>query len=86
MAEQVMDAMRAVHRGMGPGLLESTYQACLAHDLRSRLGGLGDFAVNCSLRTGWIEVKFTTDDVETGGRIGRRGYHKRVEECSPQRA
>ncbi len=35
-AEQVVDAMLKVHRALGPGLLESTYQACLAHELRSR--------------------------------------------------
>ena len=27
-AEQVVDAMLKVHRALGPGLLESTYQAC----------------------------------------------------------
>ena len=31
-AEQVVDAMLKVHRALGPGLLESTYQACLAHE------------------------------------------------------
>lgn len=35
-AKQLVDAMIAVHRELGPGLLESTYQACLAHELRSR--------------------------------------------------
>ena len=35
-AKQVVDAMLTVHRELGPGLLESTYQACLAHELRSR--------------------------------------------------
>ena len=33
-AEQVVDAMLKVHRALGPGLLESTYQACLAYELR----------------------------------------------------
>ena len=31
-AEQVVDAMLKVHRALGPGLLESTYQACLAYE------------------------------------------------------
>jgi len=31
-AEQVLDAMLKVHRAWGPGLLESTYQACLARE------------------------------------------------------
>ena len=35
-AELVADAMLKVHRALGPGLLESTYQACLAHELRCR--------------------------------------------------
>lgn len=35
-ATQVVDAMITVHRELGPVLLESTYQACLSHELRSR--------------------------------------------------
>ena len=31
-----MDAAIAVHSALGPGLLESTYQACLAYELRKR--------------------------------------------------
>jgi GxxExxY protein len=33
---QIVDSAIAVHRELGPGLLESTYQACLAYELRSR--------------------------------------------------
>ncbi|HEY7403963.1 MAG TPA: GxxExxY protein [Candidatus Angelobacter sp.] len=32
----VLDAAIAVHNALGPGLLESAYQACLAYELRSR--------------------------------------------------
>ena len=32
----VVDAAFAVHRELGPGLLESTYKACLAYELRKR--------------------------------------------------
>ena len=32
----IVDAALAVHRGLGPGLLESAYQVCLAHELRER--------------------------------------------------
>jgi GxxExxY protein len=32
----VVDAAIQVHRALGPGLLESTYEACLAYELRSR--------------------------------------------------
>jgi GxxExxY protein len=32
----VVDAAIAIHRALGPGLLEYVYEACLAHDLRQR--------------------------------------------------
>ena len=35
-ATHVVDAALAVHIALGPGLLESTYEACLAWELRSR--------------------------------------------------
>ena len=34
----IVDSAIKVHRGLGPGLLESAYQACLAYELR--LAGL----------------------------------------------
>jgi GxxExxY protein len=33
---QVVDAAMRVHSVLGPGLLESAYEACLAHELRQR--------------------------------------------------
>lgn len=36
---QIVDAAIAVHSALGPGLLESVYEACLAHELQRR--GLG---------------------------------------------
>ena len=33
---QIVDAAMKVHTALGPGLLESAYEACLAHELRSR--------------------------------------------------
>lgn len=36
MARQVVDASLAVHRSLGPGLLESVYQVCLDYELRKR--------------------------------------------------
>lgn len=33
---QVVDAAMLVHSRLGPGLLESAYDACLAYELRSR--------------------------------------------------
>jgi hypothetical protein len=35
-AEVVVDAALTVHRVLGPGLLESVYSVCLAHELRKR--------------------------------------------------
>lgn len=35
-AKDVVDAAIHVHRALGPGLLESAYQACFAHDLNKR--------------------------------------------------
>jgi GxxExxY protein len=33
---QIVDASIKVHRALGPGLLESAYQHCLAYELRKR--------------------------------------------------
>lgn len=35
LARSIIAAAMAVHRGLGPGLLESTYQRCLEYELRS---------------------------------------------------
>jgi GxxExxY protein len=34
--KQIVDAALKVHRALGPGLLESAYQVCLAYELRKR--------------------------------------------------
>ncbi len=36
LARQTVDAAFCVHREIGPGLLESTYEACLLYELRKR--------------------------------------------------
>lgn len=33
LSEKIIGAAIEVHRELGPGLLESTYEACLAHEL-----------------------------------------------------
>lgn len=38
----VVDSAIAVHSTLGPGLLESTYQACLAYELRKRGVGVSE--------------------------------------------
>jgi GxxExxY protein len=35
-ARSIVDAALTVHRALGPGLLESAYEACLAHELECR--------------------------------------------------
>jgi GxxExxY protein len=35
-ARVIVDAALAVHRALGPGLLESAYEVCLAHELERR--------------------------------------------------
>lgn len=35
-AKTIVDASIKVHRALGPGLLESAYQRCLAYELRKR--------------------------------------------------
>ncbi len=35
-AREIVDAAVKVHRALGPGLLESTYQVCLAYELSKR--------------------------------------------------
>ena len=35
-SEQVIGALIDVHRALGPGLLESAYEACFCHELRLR--------------------------------------------------
>ena len=39
LTERVVGAAIEVHRALGPGLLESNYHACLAHELKQH--GLG---------------------------------------------
>ena len=60
-AKQVVDAMLTVHRELGPGLLESTYQTCLAHELRSR-----EIDVHCEVE---LPVKYKGQHIEAGYRI-----------------
>lgn len=36
LTEQILAAAFAVHTALGPGLLESVYEACLAHELERR--------------------------------------------------
>ena len=60
-AKQIVDSFIQVHRVLGPGLLESAYQACLAHELRSR--GLN---ARCEVS---LPVRYSGIEIEAGYRI-----------------
>jgi GxxExxY protein len=57
----MVDAIIYVHRILGPGLLESTYQTCLAHELQKR--GLH---VRCEVV---LPVVYDNIEIEAGYRI-----------------
>jgi GxxExxY protein len=55
--ERVLAAAFAVHARLGPGLLESTYRACLSHRLRSQ-----GMEVECEVPVGieWDGIRIDT--------------------------
>jgi GxxExxY protein len=60
-ATRVVDAIYRVHRVLGPGLLESAYQVCLAHELRKR--GL---LVRCEV---YLPVRYDDIAIDAGYRL-----------------
>jgi GxxExxY protein len=58
---QVVSSAMAVHSTLGPGLLETTYQACLAYELRKR-------ELNVREEVG-VPVIYDTQRLEIGYRI-----------------
>ena len=63
-AEDIVDAALKVHRALGPGLLESAYQACLTHELRGR-----HHRVECEVA---LPLEFEGMRIEVGYRIDMR--------------
>lgn len=63
-AKDIVDAAIKVHRALGPGLLESAYQACLAHELRRR-----QRLVECEVT---LPLKFEGVLIQVGYRIDMR--------------
>jgi len=53
--KQIVDASLKVHRALGPGLLESAYQACLAFELRKR-GLQVDLQVDQPIKYGGLQI------------------------------
>lgn len=60
-ARTIVDAAIKVHRALGPGLLESTYQACLAFELRKR-----DLQVACEVT---LPVVYDGLQIDAGYRV-----------------
>ena len=58
----IIAAAMRVHSALGPGLLESAYEACLAYELRQRgLGVQTQVAVSLIYGTSHIEVAYRID-------------------------
>jgi len=60
-AKIIVDSIVKVHRTLGPGLLESAYQSCLAYELRKR--GL---RVECEVT---LPIKYDGQNIDAGFRI-----------------
>ena len=61
-ARDVVDAAIKVHKALGPGLLESAYQECLAHELRQRgRKALTEVSLPLSYEGKKIEVGYRVD-------------------------
>ncbi|MBE0410814.1 MAG: GxxExxY protein [Anaerolineales bacterium] len=60
-ANAIIDSAIKVHKALGPGLLESAYQICLAHELMKR-----GFRVMCEVT---LPVHYEGIDIESGYRI-----------------
>ncbi|HEY4693140.1 MAG TPA: GxxExxY protein, partial [Bellilinea sp.] len=60
-ATQIVDSAIKVHRNLGAGLLESTYQACFSYELQSR-----GFSVECEL---WLPINYGDLIIEKAYRV-----------------
>jgi len=67
-AKTIVDSAIKVHRALGPGLLESAYQQCLAYELRKR--GL---RVDCEVT---LPIVYDGQQIDAGYRVDML-----VEEC-----
>ena len=62
LAREVVDAAYAVHKALGPGLLESAYQACLEIELKHRgIGFSAQFPLPIIYRNQAIADAFRVD-------------------------
>jgi GxxExxY protein len=60
-ARQIVDSAVKVHRALGPGLFESAYQKCLAHELRKR-----GMCVDCEIV---LPIHYDGITIESGYRL-----------------
>ena len=60
-AAMIVDSAIKVHRTLGPGLLESVYQQCLAYELRS-----GGAKVLCEV---WLPIRYGEIEIDGGYRL-----------------
>jgi GxxExxY protein len=60
-AREIVDSAIKVHRALGPGLLESAYQQCLAYELRKR--GL---TVDCEVS---LPISYDSVQIDVGYRV-----------------
>jgi GxxExxY protein len=80
-AHDIVDSAIKVHRALGPGLLESAYQACLTHDLQKR-----QHEVECEVP---VPLRYDGVLIEVGYRLDMRidgvivVENKTVEEILP---
>ena len=62
LTEAIIGAAIEVHRALGPGLLESTYEACLAYELRKRgFGVLEELALPVVYDGKRLEIGYRID-------------------------
>lgn len=67
LATEVVDAIFAVHRELGPGLLESVYEECLSLELRSRgIRHERQTAVPVVFRGQRVDIAFRVDLIVDG--------------------
>jgi GxxExxY protein len=60
-ATDIVDAAIKVHQALGPGLLESAYQQCLAHELRKRGRGVASEVV--------VPIEYDGEKIDAGYRL-----------------
>ena len=60
-AREIVDSAIKVHRALGPGLLESAYQKCLAYELQKR-----ELHVECEVM---LPINYDGVEIDAGYRI-----------------